>query len=131
MVCFFTVGAIVIEGKYPTCPSWESNPGRWIYRPILYHVPVKDGFYRKAVKVYLYIPSPCDISFRDNISVKQIGSHSSRTQNVRPGLAKGIGRSQKGSDTHRDSQNSFLRENIVSRKYKDIINNSNLDISMK
>ena len=35
--------------KYFTCPSWESNPGRWIYRQTLYHVAVKAGFYRKAV----------------------------------------------------------------------------------
>ena len=33
----FTVGAIVVERKYFTCPSRESNPGRWIYRQTLYH----------------------------------------------------------------------------------------------
>ena len=49
-----------VERKYFTCPSWESNPGRWIYRQTLYHVAVKAGFYRKAVEVY-YIPRPCDI----------------------------------------------------------------------
>ena len=51
------MGAIVVERKYFTCPSRESNPGRWIYRQTLYHVAVKAGFYRKAVEVY-YIPSP-------------------------------------------------------------------------
>ena len=51
----------VVERKYFTCPSRESNPGRWIYRQTLYHVAVKAGFYRKAVEVYLYIPRPCDI----------------------------------------------------------------------
>ena len=56
----FTVGTIVVERKYFTCPSWESNPGRLIYRQTLYHVAVKAGFYRKAVEVYLYIPRPCD-----------------------------------------------------------------------
>ena len=56
------VGAIVVERKYFTCPSRESNPGRWIYRQTLYHVAVKAGFYRKAVEVY-YIPRPCDMQF--------------------------------------------------------------------
>ena len=37
---------------YSACPSWESNPGRWIYRQTLNHVTVKAGFYRKAVEVY-------------------------------------------------------------------------------
>ena len=46
------VGAIVVERKYSTCPSLESNPGRWIYRQTLYHVAVKAGFYRKAVEVF-------------------------------------------------------------------------------
>ena len=46
------VGAIVVERKYFTCPSRESNPERWIYRETLYHVAVKAGFYRKAVEVY-------------------------------------------------------------------------------
>ena len=46
----------VVERKYFTCPSRESNPGRWIYRQTLYHVAVKAGFYRKAVEVYyLYL----------------------------------------------------------------------------
>ena len=54
------VGAIVVERKYFTCPSRESNPGRWIYRQTLYHVAVKAGFFRKAVEVY-HIPIPCDI----------------------------------------------------------------------
>ena len=49
----------VLERKYFTCPSWESNRGRWIYRQTLCHVAVKAGFYRKAVEVY-YIPRPCD-----------------------------------------------------------------------
>ena len=52
-----TLGAIVVERKYFTCPSWELNPGRWIYRQTLYHFAVKAGFYRKAVEVS-YIPSP-------------------------------------------------------------------------
>ena len=51
----------VVERKYFTCPSRESNPGRCIYRQTLYHVAVKAGFYRKAVEVHLYIPRPCDI----------------------------------------------------------------------
>ena len=51
------VGAIVVERKYFTCPSRESNPGRWINRKTLYHVAVKAGFYRKAAEV-CYIPSP-------------------------------------------------------------------------
>ena len=55
------MGATVVERKYFTCPSRESNPGCWIYRQTLYHVAVKAGFYRKAVEVYLYIPRPCDI----------------------------------------------------------------------
>ena len=61
MVCP-PVGAIVAKGKYFTCPSRESNPGRWIYRQTLYQVAVKAGFYRKAVEVYLYLLRPCDIS---------------------------------------------------------------------
>ena len=56
------MSAIVVERKYFTCPSRESNPGRWIYKQTLYHVAVKAGFYRKAVEVYLYIPRLCDIS---------------------------------------------------------------------
>ena len=40
-----------------TCPSRESNPGRWIYRQTLYHVAVKACFYCKAVEV-CYIPIP-------------------------------------------------------------------------
>ena len=51
----------VVERKYFTCPSRESNPGRWIYRQTLYHVAVKAGFYRKAVEV-CYIPSPMTFS---------------------------------------------------------------------
>ena len=35
------VGTIVREQKCFTCPSWESNPGRLIYRQTLYHVAVK------------------------------------------------------------------------------------------
>ena len=53
--------ARVVERKYFTCPSRESNPCQWIYRQTLYHVAVKAGLYRKAVEVYLYIPRPCDI----------------------------------------------------------------------
>ena len=52
--------AYVVERKYFTCPSRESNPGHWIYRQTLYHVAVKAGFYRKAIEVY-YIPRTCDI----------------------------------------------------------------------
>ena len=55
------MGAIVVERKYFTCPSRESNPGCWIYRQTLYHVAVKAGFYRKAVEVSYIIPRPCDI----------------------------------------------------------------------
>ena len=55
------MGAIVVERKYFTCPSRESNPGRWIYRQTLYHVAVKAGFYRKAVEEY-YRPSPVTFS---------------------------------------------------------------------
>ena len=59
--CLLFWGKInVEERKYFTCPSWESNPGRWIYSQTLYHVAVKAGFYRKAVEVY-YIDRPCDI----------------------------------------------------------------------
>ena len=47
---------LVVEAGF-TCSSWESNPGRWIYRQTLYHVAVKAGFYRKAVEV-CYIPIP-------------------------------------------------------------------------
>ena len=54
----FAVGAIVVERKYFTCPSRESNPGRWIYRQTLYHVAVKAGFYRKAVEVYYIYLDP-------------------------------------------------------------------------
>ena len=53
--------ARVVERKYFTCPSRESNPCQWIYRQTLHHVAVKAGLYRKAVEVYLYIPRPCDI----------------------------------------------------------------------
>ena len=56
------MGAIVVERKYFTCPSRESNPGRWIKRQTLYHVAVKADFYRKAVEVYYIIPRPCDKS---------------------------------------------------------------------
>ena len=34
------MGAIVVERKNFTCPSRESNQGRWIYRQTLYHVHV-------------------------------------------------------------------------------------------
>ena len=44
----------VIERKYFSCPSQESNQGRRIYRQTLYHVPVKADFYHNAVEVYLY-----------------------------------------------------------------------------
>ena len=54
------MGAMVVERKYFTCLSRESNPCRWINRQTIYHVPVKAGFYRKAEE-YLYIPRPCDI----------------------------------------------------------------------
>ena len=53
--------AHVVERKYFTCFSRESNPGRWINRQTLYHVAVKAGFYRKAVEVCYIIPRPCDI----------------------------------------------------------------------
>ena len=56
-----TLGAIVVERKYFTCPSRESNPNCWIYRQTLYHVAIKAGFYRKAVEVY-YIPIPTTLS---------------------------------------------------------------------
>ena len=49
---FNTIGAIVVEQKYFTCPSRESNPGRWIYSQTLSYVTVKTGFYRK---IYIYI----------------------------------------------------------------------------
>ena len=51
-------GRIVVERKYFTCPSRESNPGRWIYRQTLYHVAVKARFYRKAVEVYYIYLDP-------------------------------------------------------------------------
>ena len=51
----------VVERKYFTCPSHESNQGRLIYRQTLYHVAVKAGFYRKAVEEVYHIPIPCDI----------------------------------------------------------------------
>ena len=51
----FTLGSIVVERKYYTFPSWESNPGRWIYRQTLYHVAVNASFFHKAVEVY-FIP---------------------------------------------------------------------------
>ena len=54
------VGRHCRRAKIFTCPSRDSNPGRWIYRQTLYHVAVKAGFYRKAVEMYLYIPRPCD-----------------------------------------------------------------------
>ena len=50
--------ATVVERKYFTCPSRESNQGRWIYRQTLYHVAVKAGFYRKAVEVYFIYLDP-------------------------------------------------------------------------
>ena len=56
----FTLGAIVVERKYFTCVSRESNPGSWIYRQALYHIAVKAGFYRKAVEVCKYIPRQCN-----------------------------------------------------------------------
>ena len=49
---------IVVERKYFTGPSRESNPARWMYRQTLYHVAVKAGFYRKAVKVYYIYLDP-------------------------------------------------------------------------
>ena len=55
------VGAIVVEQKYFTCPSWKSNPGCWIFRRSLFHVAVKAGFYPKAVVVFLYVTRTCDI----------------------------------------------------------------------
>ena len=67
------MGTFVVERKYFTCRSRQSNPGRWIYRQTLYRVAVKAGFYRKAVEVYLYIPRPCDtrlqllFAYRKNI----------------------------------------------------------------
>ena len=53
-----------------TCPSGESNLGRWIYRQKLYHVAVKAGFYHKAVEVFhtyhnylnLILPAPISLS---------------------------------------------------------------------
>ena len=51
----FTLGAIVVKRKYFTCPSRESNLGRWIKRQTLYHVAVKAGFYHKAVEVNIYV----------------------------------------------------------------------------
>ena len=41
----------VVERKYFTCPSRESNPGRWSFRQTLYRVAVKASFYCKAVEV--------------------------------------------------------------------------------
>ena len=38
------------RAKIFTCPSRESNPGRWIYRQTLYHVAVKAGFYTDVVE---------------------------------------------------------------------------------
>ena len=61
MIIFLHHNNFVVEREYFTCPSRESNPGRWIYRQTLYHVAVKAGFYRKAVEVY-YIPSPMTFS---------------------------------------------------------------------
>ena len=59
--CLFeAIPMCVVEQKYFTCPSRESNPGRWIYRQTLYQV-VKAGFYRKAVEV-CNIPSPVTFS---------------------------------------------------------------------
>ena len=54
--------AIVVERKYFTSPSRESNQSRLIYRQTLYHVAVKVGFYRKAVEV-CYIPIPSRYNF--------------------------------------------------------------------
>ena len=42
------MGAIVVERKYFTCPSRESNPGRWINRQTLNHVAV--SFYSDVVE---------------------------------------------------------------------------------
>ena len=53
MACLFTVGAIVIEGENPTCPSWESNLGRWVYGH-KDHVDIKGGFNRKAAVQSVY-----------------------------------------------------------------------------
>ena len=50
-------GAIVVERKYFTCPSRESNPGRWIYRQTLYHVAVKAGFYSNVVECLAVDPA--------------------------------------------------------------------------
>ena len=47
------MGAIVVERKYFTCPSRESNPDGWIYWQTLYHIAVKAAFYHKAVAVFL------------------------------------------------------------------------------
>ena len=52
VLCAGKVTPYVVERKYFTCPSWESNPGHWVHRQTLYHVAVKAGFYRKAVEVY-------------------------------------------------------------------------------
>ena len=54
----FTSRIYIVERKYSTCPSRESNPGRLIYRQTLYHVALKACFYRKAVEVcYIHIPT--------------------------------------------------------------------------
>ena len=65
------VGTIVVERKHFTCPSWESNPGRWIYRQTLYNVAVKAGIYLKAVEV-CYTPSP--MTFMTNGSLMKVKS---------------------------------------------------------
>ena len=64
----------VVERKYFTCPSRESNPGRWVYRQILYRVALKANsltLYNekshtfknevKAVEVCNSIPRPCNV----------------------------------------------------------------------
>ena len=50
MMDLYTLGAIFLEQKYFTCPSRESNPGRWIYKQTLYHVAVEAGFYSDVVE---------------------------------------------------------------------------------
>ena len=55
------------------CPDRGSNSVRLTQSPTLYHVAIKAGLYRKAVRVF-YIPIPCDIENKDlrsfNISME-------------------------------------------------------------
>ena len=68
------VGAIVVERKYFTCPSRESNPGRWIYRQTLsgFHagVSVQGKKKKKKRSSFSWIWGPAQQSAFDKLKEK-------------------------------------------------------------